>query len=192
MSNEKGVTLVEALITLAIAVVVGAMLLIIMVNSAGLFYQQEGKVEQGLSVNDALLNVKETVRGASNVVATYPEAGSPTYTSGNNQLVLKVAAEDLSGNQILGVSDYFVFFKDAGKLRFKTFPDTQSSRKAQDQIFTTKLDSLIFEYFDGQIPPQSVQPNLAVKIKITMVLKQKAGRGFETNVATAEANLRND
>lgn len=190
--REKGITLVEALLTLGIAVVVGALLLIIMVNSAGLFYQQEGVVGQGLSINEALLNIKETIRGASNVAATYPPTGSPTYTSGATQLVLKVPSTDSENNIILGVFDYFVFFKDSDKLRFKTFPDSQSSRKAQDQIFTTKLDSLIFEYFDGQIPPQSVQPNLAVKIKITLLLKQKAGAGIETNVATAEANLRND
>lgn len=192
MSNEKGITLVEALLTLGIAVVVGAMLLVIMVNSAGLFYQQSGKVEQGLSVNDALLSMKETIRGASQVSSSYPETGSPTYTSSSTQLVLKIPSINSSGDIISGVFDYFVFFKDSDKLRLKTFPDSQSSRKAQDQIFSTKLDSLIFEYFDGQIPPQQVQPNLAVKVKITMVLKQKAGAGIETNVATSEANLRND
>lgn len=189
---EKGITLVEALITLAIALVVGALLLVIMVNSAGLFYQQSGKLEQGLNLNDALLNIKETVRGASNVAATYPPTGSPTYTSGANQMVLKIPSIDSSGNIISGIFDYFVFFKEAGKLRFKTFPDSQSARLAQDQIFTTNLDNLVFEYFDKQIPPQSVQPNLAVKIKITLSLKQKAGSGIETNAATAEASLRND
>lgn len=190
--REKGITLVEALLTLGIAVVVGALLLVIMVNSFGLFYQQSGRLEQGLNVNDALVKTKETIRGASKVSSSYPETGSPTYTSSSTQLVLKIPSINSSGDIISGVFDYFVFFKDNDKLRFKTFPDAQSSRKAQDQIFTTKLDNLIFEYFDAQIPPQTAQPNLAVKIKITLSLKQKAGAGIETNIATAEANLRND
>lgn len=187
----KGVTLVEALLTLGIAVVVGALLLVIIVNTSGLFYQQSSKLEQGLSLNDALSEIRKSIRTSQAVAATYPAAGSPTYTSGATQLVLKIPSIDSSGN-IISTSDYFVFLKDTDKLRFRTFPDSQSSRKAQDQIFTTKLDSLIFEYFDAQVPPQQVQPNLAVKIKISLSLRQKAGVGFETNVATAEANLRND
>ena len=193
MRGGYGLTLVEVLVAMGVASIVGALLLVIMVNSAGLFYKESSKVEQGLSLNDALLNIKQALRGASNVASTYPPTGSPTYTSSATQLVLKVPSIDSSGNIVSGVFDYFIFFQDGGKLRFKTFPDDgQSARKGQDQIFTTNLDSLIFEYFDGQIPPQQVQPNLAVKIKITLSLKQKAGAGIETNVATAEANLRND
>lgn len=190
--SQRGLTLVEALLTLGIAAIVGTLILVIIVSSAGLFYQQSGRVEQGLSLNDALLNIKETIRGASAIAAAYPETGTPSYTSGATQLVLKVPSIDSSANIISGVFDYFVFVKDIQQLRFKTFLDGQSSRKPQDQIFTTNLDNLLFEYFDGQTPPQPVQPNLAVKIKITVVLKQKAGAGIETNMATAEANLRND
>ncbi len=188
---QKGLTLTEALITLSIAMVAGALLLVIMVNTGGLFYKQSSKVEQGFSLNHSLSQLKMSIRASSQVATSYPSE-SPIYTSGSTEVVLKVPSEDSSGNIISGVFDYFVFFQDSGKLRFKSFPDSQSARVAQDQIFTTNLDSLIFEYFDSSIPPQQVQPDLAVKIKITISLEQKAGAGIETNVATAEANLRND
>lgn len=190
--SQRGLTLVEALFTLGIAVVVGTMLLVIIVNSAGLFYGQSGKLQQGLNLNEALSAIREAIRGSSSVASSYPEIGSPTYTSGATQLVLKVPSINSQGEVISSTYDYYIFYKDANKLRFKTFPAIQSTRKAQDQIFSTSLHNLTFEYFDAQTPPQQVQPNLAVKIKITAVLRQKAGAGFETNTATAEANLRND
>lgn len=196
--NESGFTLVEALITLAIGTVVGVLLLVIMVNTGGLFYQQSGRLEQGLNINDALSKISSSVKESSSVAASYPPGGPPTYTSGSTQLVLKIPSISSSGDIISDTFDYFIFFSDPStgsgqvSLRFKTFPDPQSSRKAQDQIFSTKVESLVFKYLDSQNPPQEVTPTSAVKVRVTLKLKQKAGAGIEQNIATKEANLRND
>lgn len=190
--DEYGLTLVEGLIALSIATVVGALLLVIMVNTGGLFYQQSSKLEQGLNINDALGAIGQTIKESSSVAASYPSVPPPNFTSGTKQLVLKVPSIDASSDIISNIFDYFVFFLDQGSLRFKTFPDPQSSRKAQDQIFSTKVESLFFQYYDSQIPPQEVTPTSASKIKVTLQLKQKAGAGIEQNIATKEANLRND
>ena len=190
--KEKGITLVEALITLAIATVVGTLLLIIMVNTGGIFYKQSSKLEQGLNINDALGAIGQIVKESSSVAASYPLVPPPTYTSGAKHLVLKVPSISPSGDIIESIFDYFVFFLEGGSLRFKTFPDPQSARSAQDQIFSTKVESLLFQYLDSQIPPQEVIPTSASKIKVTLKLKQKAGTGVEQNIATKEANLRND
>lgn len=187
--SEEGLTLAEAVIALGIASVVGALLLVIMVNSAGLFYKQSSKVEQGLGINDALGQIRESVKGSSAVAASYT-AGSTTYTSSATEIVLKVPSIDIAGNTISNLFDYFIFLKDQSKLRFRVFPDSQSKRSSADQIFTTNADSLLFQYFDSA--NNQVIPSAAVKVKITLSLKQKAGAGFETNIATSEANLRND
>lgn len=191
-TNQSGLTLVEALITLAIGASVGGLLLVIIVNTGGLFYKQSSKVEQGLNINDALGKIRQSVKESSSVALSYPSGPSPTYTSGATQLVLKVPSVNSAGDIIADTFDYFVFFQDATFLRLKTFPDSQSSRKSQDQIFSTKVESLLFKYLDSQNPPQEVIPNLAVKIRVTLTLKQKAGATFEQNIATSEANLRND
>lgn len=190
--RQTGITLVEALITLAIATVVGALLLIIMVNTGGIFYKQSSKLEQGLNINDALSQIRQSVKLGSSVAPSYPQTPPATYTSGSQQLVLKIPSITSLGDIILDTFDYFVFLKDQNILRFKTFPNSLSSRKSQDQIFSTRVDDLLFEYFDSSTPPQSVTPTSAQKIRVTLKLKQKAGADIEQNIATSEANLRND
>lgn len=174
MRMEKGITLVEVLTTLGIATVVGTLLLVIMVNTGGLFIKQSSKVAGGLSANDAISRIQKSIRQASSV----------DQTASGEKLVLKVPATDPSGSSIANTFDVFEILKDEENLVFKILPDAQSSRSGVNQILATDLDMLKFEYFDSQIPPQQINPAQAVKIKTTLALEQ--------NIATAEANLRND
>lgn len=189
--RQNGMSLVEVLIAMAIAVVVGTLLVAIIVNSAGLFSNESSKLTQGQSINDLLLEVRGNIRGANSVAVSYTD-GSTTYTSGLIQLVLKIPSQDASNNIIAETFDYFIYFLDQKKFRFKTFPNALSSRKAQDQIFSTNVESLTFKYLDSTNPPLEVAPISARKVRITVVLKQKAGAVFETKTATSEASLRND
>lgn len=189
--SKSGLTLIEVLVAMSIVTVAGTLLLVVMVNSAGLFSKQSSKVQAGLNINDTLSVVRGTIKQASAVAPLYT-SGPTTYTSGPNQLVLKVASIDLSGNIITDTFDYFVIFLDQSFLHLKIFPDLQSSRKSADQILTNIVDSLNFQYFTSVIPPVEVPPVNATKIRITLTLKQKAAQTFEINTATTEANLRND
>ncbi len=187
----KGVTLIELIIAISLSSVVGMLLLVIIVNSAGLFYHESSKLSEGLNINDALSKIRSTIK-QSNIVAASYASGSTTYTSGSTQLVLKVASIDSTNNLISNVYDFFVFYLNQKELRFKVFPDAASFRKVQDQIFSSSVDSLNFQYFDLSSPPKTVAPNLANKVRISLTLKQKNGADFVTNTATSEANLRND
>lgn len=189
--KQKGLTLVEILISSAIAAVVGSLLLVIIVNSSGLFYKESSVVNMGLNTNDALAQFRKSIKESNGVISTYI-ADSITYTSGVNQVILKVPSVDSSNNIIANTFDYFIFFLDQTKLRFKSFPDSLSSRKAQDQIFSTVVEKLSFNYLSSDDPPVEVSPDKAITIRITLTLKQKSGAIYETNTATSEANLRND
>ncbi len=189
--NKSGYTIVEVLISMLIATIVGGLMLVVMVNSSGLFYKESSKVEEGLNINAALTSINNNIKDASAVAVSFTN-GSQTFSSGVNQLVLKVPSVDSSGNIIASTFDYFVFYQDTGILRFKVFPDTTSSRKSQDQIFSTSIDSLAIKYFNSASPPVEVSPDTATKVRVTVTLKQKNGFGYETNIATTEANLRND
>ncbi len=190
--NQKGLTLLEVLVAMGIATIAGTLLMVIMINSAGLFSQQSSKVQQGLSINDALSTIRESIKQASSVADQYTN-GSTTYTTGTNQLVLKVFSVDSSGNIVENTFDYFVFFLDQNSLRFKVFPDSLlSSRGMADQIFSTMVENLNFQYLNSAIPPIEVIPQNAAKVRISLTLKQKNGLNFETSTATSEANLRND
>ena len=187
----RGLTLVEVLIAMGLATVVGALLVVIMVNSAGLFYTQSSRVSQGLGVNDALSKIRSSIK-ESNAVAASFSTGGTTYSSSGSEIVLKIPSVDALGTIISNTFDFIVIVKDTNKLRYKFFPDTLSSRKSQDQIFSTSLDSLTFQYLDSQNPPSEVAPTAATKVRIVLSLKQKNAQTFEMSTATSEANLRND
>ncbi|MBI2337872.1 type II secretion system protein [Candidatus Daviesbacteria bacterium] len=189
--KNKGLTLIEVLIAMGIAIIAGTLLLVVIVNTTGLFYNQSAKVSQGLNINDTLAVVRSSIKQASSVAVSYTD-GPTTYTSGPDQLVLKVSSVDSSGNLVSDTYDNFVFFLDLDILHFKVFPNPISSRNPVDRILSTTADNLNFAYFDSANPPVEVIPTSAARIKITLTLKQKAGTSFETSVVTSEANLRND
>ncbi len=187
----RGFTLFELLIAMGIGIIASTLLLTIMVNSAGLFYTESSKLQEGLNSNDALARVRESIKQSNAVVASYTSGGT-TYTSSATQIVLKAPSIDSSGNIISNTFDYTVFFLNQTKLRYKLFPDATSSRKSQDRIFSTSVDNLTLKYLNSQNPPSEVTATAATKVRISLTLKQKAGQSYETNMATSEANLRND
>ena len=189
--RQAGFTLLELVITMGLVSVVGLLLVVIIVNSTGVFYKESSKLSQGLNSNDALSSIRGDIKQSNGVVATYTD-GSTTYTSGTTQLILKLSSIDSSNNLISNTYAYFVYFLDQKKLRLKSFPDPASVRKKQDQIFSTIVDSVLFQYFNLSNPPLEVSPTTASKVKITITLKEKSGAGYETRTATSEATLRND
>lgn len=188
---KNGLSLLEVVIAMGIATVVGVLLVAIIINSSGLYTKESAKLSQGQNINDALSSIREAIKASSGVMASYI-GGSTTYTSSSTQLVLKLSSIDSSNNLISQTFDYFVYFLDQNKLRLKTFPDPASSRKAQDQIFSTSVDSLLFQYFNSANPPLEVTPNTASKVRITLRLKQQSGAITETKTATSEGVIRND
>ena len=189
--RERGLTLIEVLVAMWIAVVAGSLLVVIMVNSAGFFTNQSSKMQQGLNINDSLLQVRNSIKQASAVAVSYT-SGPTTYTTGSNLLVLKVLSIDSLNNLIDDTYDYFVFFRDQNLLRFKTFPNPASSRKSSDRIFSTIVDSINFQYFNSAIPPVEVAPASATNVRVSLSLRQKNGLKYEIKTGTSEANLRND
>lgn len=187
----KGLTLIEVLVAVGIMVVAGMLLVVIMVNSAGLFTQQSSKVEGGLNSNDALSVLRRDIKLAVSVAESYT-SGSSVYTSGAGQLVLKVASINSSGNTIDNFFDYYVFNLNQGIIYLNIFPDALSSRRTSDFLLSKNVDSIRFQYFNSANPLVEVSPTSAVKIRVTLALKQKAGVNFITTTATTEANLRNN
>jgi len=151
MKRQCGFTLIEILIVMGIATVAGLLLLVVIVNSAGLFTKESAKVTQGLNINDTLSKVRTTIKDARAVAGSYTD-GPVTYTTGINQLVLRVPSIDSLGNIMEGTDDYFVFFLDNTKLHLRTFPNPASFRQGSDRIFTTAADSLNFYYFNSSEP----------------------------------------
>jgi type II secretory pathway pseudopilin PulG len=170
----KGLTLIEILVAMGIAVVAGVLILQIVVSSMGLSQNQSSQVEGGLNSNDALMEMRSIIKQASRIADS----------SDDDQLVLKVLSIDASGNIINDIYDDFEFFLDSSTLHFKIIPDAASNRKNTDRIFSTSVDNLRFKYYDSAIPPKEVSPVTATKVRVNLTIKQKTNE--------TEANLRND
>ena len=188
--KNKGFSLLEVLLVLGISIIAGGLLMVIMVNSAGIFYSQSSKLQEGLDINDTLAKFRSVIKQTKDVAATFT-SGS-TYNSGPTQLILRVPSIDSSNNIIADTFDHFIFYQDQKKLILKTAPDASSSRLAQSQVLSTVLDNFLFQYLSSANPPVEVTPVNASKIRMTLTLKQKSGAGFQIQTATSEANLRNN
>lgn len=187
---SRGFTLPEILIVMMLSVLTGTLLIGILINNSELVYKQSSRVSQGLEINDTLSNIKSYIRQASSVASSYPQTPPATYTSNSSQLVLKFASLDANDDIIQNSFDYVVYLKDEDKLRILVLPDPQSFRDPKDSILAKNVDSLIFDYYDSA--GVSTTPTVATRVKVSVVLKQKAGSKVEINTATAEAILRND
>lgn len=189
--RQAGMTLLEILVAMGLSVVIGILLVAIIINSSGLYTNQSTKLVEGHNINDALLNIKSTIRQSNAIIASYIN-GLESYSSSSSQLVLRLFSIDSSGAIIPNTYDYFVYFLDQNKLRLKTFPDPLSSRFSQNQIFSTLADSLSIKYLNSGSPPVEVTLTAATRIKVTITLKEKKGLSEVIKIATTEASLRND
>ena len=186
---EDGFTLPEVITVMAVAVIIGGLVLGIMVQNTRLFVQESEKVTQGLGLNDALIKIRSAVKEASSVVSGYPQ-DSPEFSSGASEIVLKLPSIDSSGNIIDNTFDHIVFTKLSDKLYYKLFPNPLSTRVKVDQILAKSVDTIDFRYFD--ISGNEVVATTAIKVRVSLSLKQDVGVDTQTSVATSEANLRND
>ena len=98
--RSKGLTLLEVIIAMGIAGLTGGLLILIIVNSAGIFYKQSSKLSEGLNINDALSQIRKTIKQSGAVQASFTN-GLQSFTSSPTQLVLKVPAIDSSNNIII-------------------------------------------------------------------------------------------
>ena len=71
--KNKGFTLLEILIVVGIAIVTSSLLVVILANTAGLFYKESAKVGQGLSANDGLSKFRQIVKESNSITPQYPE-----------------------------------------------------------------------------------------------------------------------
>lgn len=191
-SSEKGITLTEILVTLAITAIVSTLLVSIFTKNNQLFYNQQTKVSHGISSNEVINQIDDAIRGAISVEAQYPTL-NPIFTSSSSTLILKLASIDSNGNVISGSYDYLVFSEDptiVTILRRHVFPSAESSRTTANQVITTNLKSLEFNYQNDS--KQNVNPPQASLVTYTLSLQSQQGNAIVESSASGQTRLRNN
>lgn len=192
VKSSVGLSLVELLIALAVAGVAGAILMMIMLQTNNVFFQQSAKVSQGVGLNDTLSRISQAVRSASFIAEKYP-VGSPTYFTGQQTLILAYPSLDASQKPISNTYDYIIISKDPLKpaiLREQVFPNPVSTRKSANRVLLTNLSFLRFTYLNTTGEPMN--PILAKKVEFAVKVAEKSGLSTEETSRSGEVNLRND
>ncbi len=190
--RKNGFTLVELIVVMAISAVAGTLLITILVQSNGVFFQQNSKISQGVSVNDTIEEIRSATKQAASVASGYPTS-SPQYVSNISTLVLGLPSFGSDGNAIENTYDYVVFTKDSQNpviLRKLVFPDIASFRKSENKVLITKLSLINFYYQDKN--GTLVSPTSATQISFVINEIEKAGIANQQSSASAQVSLRNN
>jgi prepilin-type N-terminal cleavage/methylation domain-containing protein len=190
INKLKGFTLVEILIGVAAAGVIGSILVAFLTQNSRIYTHQNTKVNQGMELNTAFAEIEETIKSGGSVVSQYPATGQATHTTGLNTLVISVPSINAQGAVLQNSYDYVVLYPDAKILRKKVFPDAASSREQVDTVLSTKLSKLEFKYYDsaGQI----ISPVQSAKIGFIINVSDSIATETESSSASGQVNLRNN
>lgn len=192
MTSNKGFSLFELLLAVAISVVIGGLMVRIFVQNTSFFNLQQSKVSGNIDLNNMTQIINSDLRSSVSVAIGYPVV-SPTYTSSDTVLVLKIPSIDSSKNIITNLYDYIVIAKDSQKpliLREIVYPDAGSSRASSNKVLTTGLSSVRFLYFD--VNKMQTSPDQSTTVNFTVNVKDGIGRDTQTASASGIVNLRNN
>lgn len=192
MNSSRGLSLPEILLGITIAAVAGGLLINMLISSNSVFFDQSIKIRQGLSLNQATMEVTGLIKSSAGIVSQYPPSGTSEYTTNSDTLVLKIPSINQSGGIIDQVFDYAVLSKDSSNpniLRKKIIVDDSSFRNEEDKVLSTVLEEIEFIYLDSANTP--VAPAEAVRISFTINLTENTGNYESKSSSSGTANLNN-
>lgn len=181
-----GATILEGLIVVAILAVIFTLLAAIFVGQATFFQRENARLDSALDNTRALNDILMQSREALMVMPTL-SIDSVLYTSGTEQLILKLYSLNAAGAFITSSFDYVVYYRNAiypNKLMKKVAPALASSRTAVTKSLDNNVSALNFSYNS---------PDFNQVDRITAYLetaKMAAGTNFVTS-STIHTILRN-
>lgn len=190
--NSAGFTLMEILLYTALAAIVGSLLVGIMVSSSGIFFRQNASVSHGVSLNEALNHITESVKQSSAVVSNYTN-GSFSFTTNSSTIILTIPSIDSQSAIVANKFDYAVITQDPTDsylLKKYLFPDQASSRSAEDSVLATTLSEIQFAYLDNS--GNGVSPSSASRVRVTINLSERAGSSQKTASISGTINIKNN
>ena len=190
--SKKGISLVELLIGITLTAISAILIMGLLTSSNNIFVKQTIQVGQGLSANQASLEVSNLIQSCAGVVSQYPISGNAQYITSANVLVIKIPSTNSSGQVIDSVFDYAVIVKEPASskiLRKRVFPDPLSSRKSENKVLSTSLKSLNFNYVDSNNSP--VTPTQAIRVSFIINLSGGTGLSPSESSASGVVNITN-
>ncbi len=165
---KKGLTLIEAIVTIAIFIVISAALWSFYVNYYQVFHTQQGLVSVAGSASAAANELQNAIWQADQILVSHTFSGT-VYNTGQNTLVLELPSIDSSGNIVSAKYDYMVFYATSTHLYKLVQADGQSSRPSGFRQLSDTVSTFTFTYNNADL----TQAN---KIDVDMQLQTVVNR----------------
>lgn len=164
LTNIRGMSLVEAIITIGITAVLSVVISSIFIADFNLSQNQLSRIDAEGGAISAIRTLGELTRGATGVMTNWTVNGVER-TSDADQLVLRLPSLDIDGNPTGSERDYIAIYRDTAdpkKIVTDLQPATLSARNAGVRLLTGHNDELVFSY-------NNVDPSLANRISVFIV-----------------------
>lgn len=184
--NRRGVTLIETLVTIALAVIIIGILSSMLWAMFRLFSVYTTRSELSASSVSAVAHIGEMLYPAHGI-ETSRTIGGTLYTSNQNTVIIREAALDASGNPLSGASDYIVITRDplqANRLIEITDADPTSSRHDGTKLLDEAVRDITFTYRDAS-------PATTDVVFFSVTTRKTTQRTTLTHTLNSYAKLRN-
>ncbi len=184
--SRGGFTFIELLLVMMLLAIMSVFLASIYRGTIVLFRNQNLEISVIESANVFNRFLLTNLRLAEGVEGTITD-GADTFTSGSEEIVLRVPALDGSGAPIAGVYDYFVFYRSttsATDFRWRLIANPASSRTSFDRLAAEEIVALEIKY-DALFPAD------AHVVTVTYTLEKSNVFGEKSITRSTSINMRN-
>lgn len=143
--SDKGFTLVEAIITVALTAVLMLALANLFINFSSLYVHQQTFVATANAASGGIAALNAAILPASRVLGTHVFSDL-TLTTGSDALILELPSVDGSGDTIPGAYDYIGFYLSGTDLYRRIDAHAASVRQSSTKRVAALVDSVAFSY----------------------------------------------
>ena len=160
MRKRTGFTLLEVLVTAAVSVILGSVLLVVLLSSSNAMATINGQGTLQMQLALGLQAFTQDVRYVTGLPLISASGNFPqdltSAEDGVAMLILRVPSIDGNGQVIPSSSDDIIydFMAETGVLRRVVEPGPGSSRTAEDHVVARDIAQVVFSIMpDGAAPP---------------------------------------
>ncbi len=164
-SNQKGLSLTNLLVTIAILGILSAILFESYLAYNQLLTNQLTRGDLEIQTTVALKKMAEQIRNGTQIIGSRT-INSVSYTTDKETIIVELPAIDANKEVILTKFDYLVYYlnpSDKTFLRSSLQPDATSSRQGFSDQFMLRDISILRISYDTQDPSQASRVSIFLK-----------------------------
>ena len=184
MKQQRGFTIIELVIVIALCLVLMSGLLALLDWHNKVFVLEQATVRATSSVRNVMNAMTRYVTQGATIEASRTMSGT-LYTTDGDTVVVKIPSIDASGNVIAGTFDYFVYYLSSGSVYQLIEAGAGSVRNAGSKVLGESIDLFTLTYNNAD---PAIAGSVAVDVQARVTTR---GTSSATTRATDTIFLRN-